>query len=157
MMPNLSLQTVWEKWRDAIRDSDSLSEFCTKKYGKDFKLIIGVNLKKSPSEDDCPCIAIDPGEKVEGPNVMPWSYKIPVTWAISNQGVTADGKVVTLDGLTECNEFGQLILSAIAEVNPSYPLDYSFEVDPVSFFPMFVGGIVPEIRIVPTIGTGISY
>ena len=157
MMPNLSLQTIWEKWRDAITNSQELSDFCTTRYGKDFKLIIGVNLKKTPSENDCPCIAIDPGEKNEGPNIIPWTYKIPVTWAISNKEVTISGKVATLDGLVECNEFGQLILSVISEENPSYPLDYNFEIDPVTFFPMFVGGIIPEVRIAPTIGTTIIY
>lgn len=161
-MNKISLQTIWDKWVNAIATNQPIIDFCLEKYGKAPKIFIGVNLKRVPTDIDCPYIAIDPQSADEGANIREFTYILPIGIGVKNDAVTieniGDVKVYRMEGFIEVNHLLDLIIDAIAAVNPSYPIDnWKKEIDSVSMFPQFIGFLSPELRIPVTIGGNLTY
>ncbi len=148
-MPTLALKTIWKKWKSALKENQDIIDYCQLKYGKNHTIYTGINRKNSPKEANCPYIIIIPGSKSEGEDLAEFMYSISIGWAISNENMTDN----ELDGLGECDDLGQLILSALNSVSPNHPLStVEYEINPIEFFPQIVGEMLLELTITPLIG-----
>ena len=157
-MPTIKLSHIVAKWRDAIKDSVEINNFCLNNYSKDLTLFVGVNKKNPPKNKDYPLIVLRPGVKIEGENEEEFRYSISVGWGIINENVSVVGNVEEIEGIAECDEFGQLILQELAEVNPAYPLStVEYELEAVEFFPKIIGEMLIEISIIVPIGANLVY
>lgn len=158
MIQTIKLTDIVAKWRDALAASQEIKVFCLTKYGKEPKIYVGLNRKKLPGEKDCPLIIIRPGSKVEGEDEREFTYLISVGWGIVNEAETVSGNVAQMEGVNECDQLGQLIYEALVDANPSYPISsVNYEIDPIEFFPQFVGEMQLELSITPAIGGVLSY
>ena len=52
----LPLQTITDAWMKALKDSDSIQQYCKDHYGKAPVLINGGNPREAPDGDYCPYI-----------------------------------------------------------------------------------------------------
>lgn len=157
MIQTLPLSTIVQAWRDALAASAEINDYCLAHYGRIPKIFIGISRKAPPTESDCPYIVIRPGTKEEG-EIGEFTYVISVGWAIKNENQTELGSVVEQDGVFECDALGQMIYEALAEVSPSNPITRSrYEIEPIEFYPQFVGQMELEISITPAIGGSIDY
>jgi hypothetical protein len=161
-MNTISLQTIWDKWVTAIATNQPILDFCSAKYGKSPKILIGVNLKRVPTDVDCPYIAIDPQSAEEGAGIGEFSYNLPIGIGIKNETVSdekiGDVQVIRMNGFLEVNELLDLIIKAIFEANPSFPVEsWKKEIDSVSMFPQFIGFITPELKIPVVLGGNLTY
>ena len=158
MFPTIPITDFTRKWRDAIANSAAISAFCSQKYGKPLSLYVGIDGKKSPTDKNCPLVVIFPGGKTEGIGEGEYSYTGSIGWSIVQPNVTVTDGLAENTGVYEADELGQLILTTIAEINPSYPVtrvDYSFESN--DFFPQYPGRMDITIQIPVVMGTQISY
>lgn len=158
MFPTIPITDFTQKWRDAIKNSTAISAFCMAHYEKALSLYVGINGKKPPDDGNCPLIIVFPGEKVEGIGESEYHYTGSIGWSIIQPKVTVTNGVSENNGIYEADELGQLILTAIAEINPSYPVsrvDYSFESN--VFFPQFPGRMDITIEIPVVMGAQITY
>ena len=148
-MPTLALKTIWQKWRDILEKDEAIEQCCQSKYGKSLTVYVGINRKNPPKAENCPFAVILPGAKVEGEDVGEFIYSLTVGWAIANENMTGN----ELDGIGECDDLGQLILTALVEANPNYPASsINYDINPVDFFPQIVGEMLIELTITPVIG-----
>lgn len=158
MFPTIPITDFTRKWRDAIANSAAISAFCTRNYGKPLSLYVGIDGKKPPTDKNCPLVIVFPGGKVEGGGEEEYRYTGSIGWSIVQPKVTVTDGVTENTGIYEADELGQLLLAAIAEINPSYPVtrvDYSFESN--DFFPQYPGRMDITIQIPVVVGAQIRY
>lgn len=157
MTRTLPLTTIIDTWQKALAESTEINDFCLEKYSKKPKIFVGINRKKPPTEDDCPYIVIRPGVKEEG-ELDSYSYVISVGWAIKNGKETQIGSVIAQDGVSESDDLGQMIYELLFDVSQYSPITLcQYELEPIEFWPQFVGEMALEIQITPTIGGQINY
>lgn len=157
MYPIIPLYDIVKKWRDKLAQSPEIVNYCQEKYGKAPTIYVGVNLKKPPTENDCPYIVILPGASREGETEQN-EYVVNIGWAIRNDRIITVGNIQELAGIAEVSKFGELILDAVVEANPSYPVTQIItSIEPVEFFPQLVGEMELTIEIDQVIGATISY
>lgn len=157
MIQTLSLSTIVRAWRDLLAANATISDYCLARYGRTPRLYVGINAKKPPTEADCPYIVIRPGVKEEG-ELEEFTYAISVGWAIKNENQTTNDNVIEQNGVYECDDLGQLIYQALAEASANSPVTRSqYEIEPIEFWPQFVGQMELETTITPAIGGSITY
>lgn len=158
MFPTLKISQIKDRWKEALVNSAAIEDFCQNNYGRSPKIFVGLNVKKPPSNSDYPLIVLRPGTKLEGLRQERNQYAISLSWGIIDEGVTQDGNVIELDGVDKIDEFGQLILQELVEVNPSCPIStIEYETDAIEFFPKIVGEMMLALEIQPAIGVQLSY
>ncbi len=160
-LQTLPLYDIISVWRDTLKNSGDIRDWCMSKYSRRPKIYVGIDRKDPPDEADCPYIILVPSEisKIEGEDQEEHSYLIPVAWAIKNE----EYRMIIDDvheamGIGEANAFGQLIfetLAGISEDNPITRIEQAIE--PVMFFPQIVGTVACELVITPTIGGELVY
>lgn len=156
-MQTLKLTDICKKWRDALSEDESITNFCLEKYGKAPLILTGISGKTPPTEENCPYIIILPGGKVEG-ELSEYQYAIAVGWAIKNENQTVDGQKIDQDGIYESDDLGQLIYSALFAISPDNPItNCDYELNPIDNWPQFTGQMTLTIEITPAIGGSISY
>ena len=158
MFSTIPITVFIRKWRDAIANSAAISAFCIEKYNKPLSLYVGIDGKKPPTDKNCPLVIVFPGGKVEGGGEAECRYTGSIGWSIIQPGVANQDGITENIGLYEADELGQLILTAIAEINPSYPVtrvEYSFESN--EFFPQFPGRMDITIQVPVVMGMQITY
>ena len=158
MFPTIPITDFTRKWRDAIANSAAISAFCTQNYGKPLSLYVGIDGKKPPNDKNCPLIIVFPGGKTEGAGEAEYQYTSSIGWSIVQSTVTVNNGIAENAGIYEADALGQLILTTIAEINPSYPVThvaYSFESN--DFFPQFPGRMDITIKIPVVMGAQITY
>ena len=158
MIPTISLQSIVEKWRDAIKNSAAISSFCQEKYGKDLTLFVGFNGKHPPQGHDCPYVVIFPGSKTEGLGEPEYQYMVSLGWAIKQDAVTVTDGVHEVLGVKESDQLGQLLYGAIAEASANYPVTHAeYDIETQTFFPQFPGRIDAVISVPVTMGANLVY
>lgn len=158
MIPTLKISDIISKWRTALETSSSIQNFCTTKYNKSPKIYIGINGKNPPLDSDCPMIIIYPGTKSEGLEMMEYTYKIPISWAIVQNATTTTNDTTEYMGVSECDELGQLIYLELAELEAANPISkVYYTTEPVAYFPRFPGRMDIILKITPTNGYNIEY
>lgn len=158
MFPTLNISDIKNKWRDALKNSSAIDDFCQNNFGKSAKIFVGLNVKKTLGENDYPLIILRPGTKIEGLRQERNRYAISISWGIIDGNVTVSGNVVEYNGIDKIEELGQLILNELVEINPAYPIStIEYETDGIEYFPKFVGEMMLELEIQPAIGVQLSY
>ncbi len=164
MIPGLLLSDIIATWRDRLRQSQRIADFCQAKYGKAPAIFVGSDPAQPPADADCPYILIRPGWKAEGIERKQYRYTVPLEWAIVNSAKTAVDGGTELDGVYECDQLGQLILDEIAQASPANPISYvryfanaAWFGKPESTFPRFTGAMEVKLYIVPALGGSLSY
>lgn len=158
MFPTLKLSTIKDKWVNALANCSDIETFCQDNYGKSPTIFVGLNHKKAPPEEDYPLIILRPGAKKEGLSQDKNQYAISIGWGIINENIIENDEVKELEGIDECDEFGQLIVEKLVEINPSYPLtEIDYEIEAVEFFPKIIGEMMLELEIKAAIGHQIDY
>lgn len=157
MIQTLPLSTIVRVWRDLLAENSAINDYCITHYGRTPKIFVGINAKKPPTEADCPYIVIRPGAKEEG-ELEEFRYVISVGWAVKNETQSQTGSVIEQNGVYECDDLGQLIYQALAEASANSPVTRcQYEIEPVEFWPQFVGQMELETAVTPAIGGQVSY
>jgi len=157
MFPTIPVTDITNKWFAAIAGSAAISAFCMSTYGKPLSLFYGINGKNPPEAQFCPLVIVFPGDKDEGIGEIN-SYTISVGWSILQPAVTVNGSTYVNSGVDEADTLGQLILTTVAEINPSFPIRrvrYGFESN--DFFPQFPGRFDATIEIPLVMGAELTY
>jgi hypothetical protein len=144
MIQTLPLTNIATKWETTLAADDDLADFCETTFGKALSVFVGYNIKKPPTEADCPYIVIIPGHKTEGPQIEDYVYAIPVGWCIVGTVYDADA-------------MGQLIIQAVAECGDVPIFKYDYTLDCITFLPQILGHASIEIEIPVTYGREITY
>jgi hypothetical protein len=158
MIPTLKLSDILNRWRDAIRTSQPIQDYCAAKYGKAPKLYVGLNGKQPPADSDCPFIVLYPGAKSEGLELQEYTYTLTVGWTILQSATTTANAATEYLGVAECDDLGQLIYLELAQLstdNPISTVDYSIE--PVAYYPRFPGRMDITLKITSVNGYSIIY
>lgn len=161
MLPTLALTSILTKWQTALLANDALNTFCLSKYGRKPHIYIGLDLRNPPADDDetqYPYIVLFPGPKTEGLNQTEYTYTPSVGWVLIQEAVTTGDNTTTYDGIIEVDEMGQLILQAVAEANPDYPVtQVDFKATGLAFAPQYAGTADVTISIPITMGLELEY
>lgn len=165
----LILSKMARRWRDILRDSARIRQYCQNNYGKPPTIFLGVNGKKLPDERHCPAIFILPGIKTEG-LIPEFQYALSVSWSIKQPDVEVDGirkkwtenltgESIEFLGVTESDQFGQMIFeelqSAVEDDFPITKMDYNIEIQ--EHYPQFPGFMILTTEIEPAMGEEITY
>ena len=157
MIPTLNMSDIIGKWRDALKVSQPIQNFCNSTYGKAPSIFVGVN-GQPPSSSNCPMIIIYPGAKWEGLEQEEFRYKLPVGWSIVQTAVTVGSNVTEYNGVAECNALGQLIYAELAQISTDNPISVvNYNAEPVAYFPEFFGRMDVTVRIKAVNGYSITY
>jgi len=157
-LPTIKITDISEKWRSAIRANQAIADFCLLKYNKPLKIYNGYDEKTPPVATDCPYVVLLPGSKLEGAGKPENTYMATIAWCIYNKTPVTIGDDISFPGLVETDTLGQLIIEAVAELNPSYPVnDIDYDIDPSSNFPQYPGRMNLTLNIPVLMGTKIEY
>jgi hypothetical protein len=153
----LSLTAMAAKMANALATSTAINAFCASYFATTPNIYVGYNGKKPPSEKNCPYIVIVPDQKNEGLQVDEQTYMFSVGFAVLSDAVTTSGKITTQTGMSLCEQFGQLIYSALATAGnyPVYQAGYVFELQ--AYWPQAIGQMDIEIRAAIAMGGDLSY
>lgn len=164
MIPGLALTAIMARWRDRLRDSAALADFCQSRYGKPPAIFVGIDPAAPPAESDCPYIAIQTGYKIEGTDWKHYRYAVSVRWAVVNPAKTTIGGVTELDGIYDADQLGQIILSELAQASPSQTIGYvkyypltAEALQSAAYGPKFEGGMEIKVYVTPAMGGVINY
>jgi hypothetical protein len=158
MVSTLKLSDIISKWRDAMQASASIQNYCTAKYGQAPKIYLGINGKNPPAASDCPIIVLYPGAKSEGLELQEYTYKLTVGWTILQDAATTTGNITEYLGVAECDELGQLIYLALAELSADNPISVvNYSIEPVAYYPRFPGRMDITLKVTPVNGYNINY
>lgn len=158
MISTLNLSDIISKWRDALKASQPIQDFCMSTYGKAPSIYVGINGQALPDASNCPMIIIYPGAKAEGLELQEFTYKLTVGWTIVQSAVTAVGNVTEYSGVGECNALGQLIYQELAQISTDNPISaVNYSIEPVAYFPEFPGRMDVTIKVKAIIGYGPNY
>lgn len=154
----IDMYDILTVWRDAIKNSQPIIDFCLEKYNKLPTIFVGINFDAPPTDDDCPVIILMPGTKIEGQAITPFLYALSIGWSIYNEQTVVIDNVVEYVGIQQCSQLGQLIYETIAQVRPDYPITkMTFEINALEMFPQIVGEMTLETEIEPCIGAELIY
>lgn len=142
-----NLGSIAERWAAMLATSASLKAWCGEKYGEDPTVYLGLNVKKPPSEADCPVVVVLP-ESTEMTNEgYPNDATITILWSVANEEQEEDDDGVRImTGLSESEEFGREIWDVIQTDGTVYPQSVTFELDPAGSFPQFPGSMEIVIK-----------
>jgi hypothetical protein len=158
MVSTLKLSGITSKWRDALKASTSIQNYCTAKYSQTPKIYVGINGKKMPADTDCPVIILYPGAKTEGLELKEYIYKLTVGWIILQAATTTTNNITEYTGVAECDELGQLIYQELAGLSTDNPISaVNYSIEPVAYYPRFPGRMDITIKITPVNGYSIEY
>ena len=158
-MATIKLTGIANKWHGGIRNSTEIADFCQEKYGRNLKIYTGMDEKKKPTDKDCPYCVIMPGTKFEGAGNPEYKYMLTIAWCILNKtpAITI-GDDITQPGTVECDDLGQLILAAVAELNPSYPVsDIDYDIETLDYIPQYPGRMHLTITVPVVMGAKLEY
>jgi len=158
-LPTIKITDITKKWHVGIRNSTEIEDFCQMKYGKSLKIYAGMDTKKKPTEKDCPYAVIMPGTKLEGTDNPEYKYMSTIAWCILNKTpAEVIGYDVTQPGTSETDNLGQLILSAVADLNPSCPVsDIDYYIETLDYIPQYPGRMNLTITVPVVMGAKLEY
>ncbi|MBP2643729.1 MAG: hypothetical protein H6Q67_1616 [Firmicutes bacterium] len=164
LVPTLALMQIARKWRDIFAEDSDIQEWYFDKYDVLPKIFVGLDVRNGPKEDDCPYIAIIPGNKVEGLFQDNYHYNMSLGWVIKQEhttiitGTDETSEIEEFDGIAECDEIGQILLSKIIMANSDYPLtEINYDISLTEHQPQYVGSMDITIEVPRTIGVEIEY
>jgi hypothetical protein len=157
-MKSIALYSIIDKWADKLLNSEKINQYCLTKYGMLPLIQKGWDQQNSPTDEDCPYIAIHEAHKEEGLGQSEYDYMITVLWAVTNDNYTMEGRLKVYDGAVECDELGQLIVDELQMVNPSFPINtVDYTIANENYFPGFPGQALLSITIPVVMGANITY
>lgn len=121
---------IAETWKDAVRDSIAINNFCSAALGGDPKLFMDVDPRDMPGKKDAPYIAFLPhGSPSGGQGEEEIQFAVSVFVAMVDDTVTKSGREVVYAGrgILE-REFNPLVVEAIEGVGDLAPEKHSWEV-----------------------------
>ena len=65
-MQTIPLAVIANRWAEAVKDNQKITDYCMKHFGKDLTIYIGYDDAGAPLEEDCPCVIIMMDNKSEG-------------------------------------------------------------------------------------------
>ncbi|MCM0759455.1 hypothetical protein M7775_12880 [Sporomusa sphaeroides DSM 2875] len=158
MIPTLKLSDIITVWRDALQASQPIRDFCTAHYNKQPNIFVGINGKTPPAATDGPVIILYPGTKSEGLELQEYTYKLTISWMISQPAVVVTGNLTEYSGVAECDSLGQLIYLELAQLKPDNPISVlHYNIEPVAYFPQFCGRMDITVTITPVNGYSINF
>ena len=158
MIPTLKMNDIMNKWRDALKVSASIRDFCMTRYNKTLRIFIGSNPKELPADPEYPLVILYPGTKEEGLELQEYTYQLTVKWAVLQSAVVTAGDVTEYSGITECDELGQLIYLELAGLSTDNPISsVRYNLEPVACYPRFPGWMDITLKITPVNGYSIYY
>ena len=150
---------ILEKMKIVLVDDITLWEWCEINFNSSPKIFIGIDDRNPPGKKDCPLIILRPssaGAEI-GQEQSPHIYKVLVDWAILDETVNANDNLVEYQGVYEADNMGQLIWQALKSFSDNVSLSRSnYILEPISYFPMIVGGMDLEIIVPNVIGAEIT-
>lgn len=165
----LQINTMARRWRDIIKNSTRIRDFCIEKYNKAPTIFVGVNGKKLPDKRHGPAIFILPGVKTEG-LIPEFAFALSVSWFIVQENVLVDGvqqkwhenitgELVEFLGAYESDDFGQIIWEVLAEeLMDSFPISKAeYNIDTQEHFPQWPGFMILTTEIEPSMGEVLNY
>lgn len=156
-MQTIPLAVIANRWAEAVKDNQKITDYCMKHFGKDLTIYIGYDDAGAPLEEDCPCVIIMMDNKSEG-LASSYSYTLQLVWGIVRVDAEREGRVVKYTGAFECDELGQLLIECIMAVNPNYPvINIDYETDNISWRPVYPGKATLTIEIPHVIGGNVEY
>ena len=158
MVSTLKLSDITSKWRDTLKASSAIQNYCNAKYSKSPNIYVGINGKSLPANADCPLIIIYPGAKSEGLESQEFTYNLIVGWIIVQETSTTTEGVTEYTGVTECDDLGQLIYQELAGLSTDNPIStVNYSIEPLAYYPRFPGRMDISIKITPANGYTIGY
>ena len=137
-----NLGAIAARWAGLLAASTTIAAWCDDHYGRELSVFLGLNLKKPPTEDECPCVIVLPESTQLTDESYPNDATISILWSVANSETDEDDNGVhVMTGLMESEEFGREIWDVLYQDDAVVPQSVSFELDPAGSFPQFPGSM----------------
>ena len=156
--PTLPLKEILQKWCDVLSTDQDIIDYCMAKYGKAPTVFVGLDVRDSPGEEDCPLIVVFPGDKNEGLKQANYQYNLSIGFVILQENFTTTGNVREYHGIYEVDDIAQLSLKAVVVASEDYPVSQAtIRIDLTEHQPQYAGHMDLTIDIPVTMGAELSY
>lgn len=133
-------------FRDLIKQSDELEDWCQTNYGKSFILGIGADERREWGNADAPFIVIIPTGLSTGVSESNLSFSIDVDIAVSDPEFSDTGYIGVQEmlGIFKLDEFMNLVINVLRNVASVYNVAadlINVELDSSTYFPLHVASL----------------
>lgn len=161
VISTVPMREIHQRLAKALANNPRVIAFCTEKYGKAPRVMLGLGRNKL-KESDCPFIVVFPGQKTEGTVLGQFTYKVSVGWCIYKEAEDTKDGVLYMVGMDEVDEFGEILLSAVFEFSAWFPVctmeaSVEYSVEEYEFAPQFPGTMTVELSVTRLMGTELMY
>ena len=106
--------TLIRSLRDAVLNDREINAWCDDYYGRKIKVLIGLDERNPPGQDDYPLVHLFPNTKTTGLAVEAKQYALGVTVGLYDESPAEDGEMPQLALLEELKDkVQQKILAAL--------------------------------------------
>ena len=144
----MNIITLLHNLRNAVHDDSDTQTWCTANYGRNHKVLVGVDTRKPPAEASYPLVHLFLVKKTGGYELNEQSFIIGATCGIFNSELATTGKanVVEYQGIEHVETFRKYVENAIAGVDTGDLIIATLDIDyeTIEFFPFFLVNM--EIR-----------
>ena len=121
---------IGEAWKDAVRDSIAVNEFCMERFGKEPLLFMDMDPHDVPGQKHAPFVAFLPHGLTEGGCEQDENrFAVSVFVVMYDREIEQDGREFVFRGRRVIEkEFNPLVLTAIKESGEFVPGKQSWEV-----------------------------
>lgn len=154
----LTVKTLGARIVTALRDNAAILSKCTELYYRAHTVSYGSTGDKAPSVDEMPAIAVVPWGKERGEDDRDRIYRFSIVVTLEDDTVTTTttekGVVVkTYRGADTLEELLDLAHTAIKAISTElFYNDLGFELEPIEYYPLFVGQLMMEVSYPVLIG-----
>lgn len=161
ILPTMDIMRIVNKWAAVLTADAAINAFCMDKYGRAPKVLIGIDERNPPSDQDdtnFPYIVLYPGPVVEGLNQTSYTYTISAGWVVYQENKTTSGQITSYNGIEECSALGQLIYKAVGMANEDYPItNVDKKAILTAYQPQYAGMADFDVSIPVTMGVDMEY
>ena len=161
VISTVPMREIHRRLAQALASNANVVAFCTEKYGKAPRVLLGLGRQKL-QESDCPFIVVFPGQKTEGTVLGQFTYKISVGWCVYNEAVETANGVTYMAGSDDVDALGEILLAAVFDFSSWFPVctmeaSVEYSIEEYEFFPQFPGTMAVELSVTRLMGTELMY
>lgn len=153
----ITLAALAQLAAETLRDNQPIADWVQAEYGKDVKVIVGLDARKPPGIKDCPFVLVRAPSMSGGLESESDDYTLMIDWGLNEPGIETVEDITRYKGHAMADALGNLILDAVFAMTDSMvPMVQDYEIESEMFFPLIAGGATLAFSMPNTIGAGIT-
>lgn len=145
----MDINTLIDSLAESIASDTDVLSWSNSTYNRDHQVMVSIDTRTPPGEDECPFVIIYPISKVAGQGISSKAHSIEVDCCIydDTEDSWSGSNVKGFSGVKRIETFRKLIETAIVKTNIGNGIfnQFDIEYDTIESFPFHWAGMIVDI------------